>query len=249
MRPVAPGAGPELAAGVAALGYSVALNTVIPKRWHTPANLAAAGLLTAFASSAGATRRDLGLDPGPTRAGWSLGWKVALPVAGAVLAGIAFPRTRELFTGDESMNRPVGDAVFDATVRIPFGTVIPEELIFRGALLGMLMRRHGPWKAAAISSALFGIWHVLPTLDSLQTHTVGEAADTYAFGHGLATLGTAGLTAVAGMGFAWTRLSSGSVVAPMIAHLAINETATLGGRVAKRVLHLARMRRGVLGTI
>lgn len=249
MRTVASGAGPELAAGAAALGYSVALNTVIPKRWHTPANLAAAALLTAFASRAGATGVDLGLDPGRTRAGWSLGWKVALPVAGGVLAGIALPATRELFTGDESMNMPAGDAAFDAAVRIPFGTVVPEELIFRGALMGLLLRRHGPWKAAAITSGVFGIWHVLPTLDNLQSNPAGDKADTYAFGHGLATLGTVGLTAAAGMGFSWLRLATGSVVAPMIAHLAINETATLGGRVAKRVLHIAKMRRGVMGTI
>jgi uncharacterized protein len=249
VRAVPSGAGPELAAGAAVLSYSVALNTVIPKSLHTPANLAAAGLLTAYAVKMGARGMALGSTPDSIGEGMRLGWKVALPVAAVVLAGIAIPSTRELFTGDESMNMPPGDAAFDSVVRIPLGTVVPEELIFRGALMALLLRRHGPWKAAAISSVLFGIWHVLPTLDSLQSHSAGDVADTYAFGHGLAALGTVGLTAAAGMGFSWLRLRSGSVVAPMLVHLATNETATLGGRAAKKVLHLARMRKGILGTI
>lgn len=249
MKEAGGGLGPEIVAGASVLAYSLALNTVVPKSWYIPANLAAAGLLTAYALRSGATTEDLGLQRERMREGWSLGWKVAVPVAAIVLAGIALPATRDLFTGDEAMNMPAADAAFDMLVRIPLGTVIPEELIFRGALFGLLARRHGPVKAAIVSSLLFGVWHVFPTLDSLQTNPAGDVAETYAFGHGLATLGTVGLTAAAGLGFSWLRLRSGSILAPMLAHLSINETATLGGRAAKKVLHLAKMRRGVIGTI
>lgn len=239
---------PEVAASAFVLAYG-ALTPFLPQAVLVPANLAAAAAVTAFAHRSGTTLADMGLERDRVKDGLSLGWKVALPVAATVLVGIAIPASRELFTGDAAMNMPPGEAAFDMLVRIPFGTVIPEELIFRGALLGMFLRRHEPWKAAALSSLLFGVWHVFPTLDRLQTNPAGDLAGTYAFGHGAATLVTVGLTAAAGMGFSWLRLRSGSVVAPMLTHLTINETATVGGRIAKKVLHLARMRRGIIGTI
>ena len=60
-------------------------------------------------------------------------------------------------------------------VRIPLGTAVAEETIFRGAVLGLLTQRHPRARAVAVSSALFGCWHVLPTLDTLALNPVGEA--------------------------------------------------------------------------
>lgn len=37
---------------------------------------------------------------------------------------------------------------------------IYEELLFRGFILGHLLRRLSPWKAVALSSLLFGLWHL-----------------------------------------------------------------------------------------
>ena len=47
---------------------------------------------------------------------------------------------------------------------IPLGTVIPEEFAFRGVLWGLLHRRSGPLGRDPVSSAVFGVWHVLPAL-------------------------------------------------------------------------------------
>ena len=51
-----------------------------------------------------------------------------------------------------------------ALVVIPLGTVIPEEFAFRGVLWGSLHRKAGRGIATGVSSALFGIWHVLPAM-------------------------------------------------------------------------------------
>lgn len=48
----------------------------------------------------------------------------------------------------------------DIYVRIPFVTVLTEEIIFRGVLLGLLMQIFPtPW-AIGIGSILFGLWHI-----------------------------------------------------------------------------------------
>ena len=47
---------------------------------------------------------------------------------------------------------------------MPFGTVLLEEVGFRGALHGLLGRATAG-TATAVSSALFGLWHVLPAID------------------------------------------------------------------------------------
>jgi hypothetical protein len=43
-----------------------------------------------------------------------------------------------------------------------------EEIAFRGALLGLLLRRHRRATAVASSSLLFGLWHLLPTLPAMR---------------------------------------------------------------------------------
>ena len=53
-------------------------------------------------------------------------------------------------------------------------TVLFEEVAFRGVLWGLLRRGHGTLTATVVSSALFGLWHVLPSL--------GLATDNQAIG-------------------------------------------------------------------
>ena len=55
-------------------------------------------------------------------------------------------------------------AAYDVAIRIPLGTALPEELIFRGALFAVLSRSRDRLTAALISSMLFGFWHLGPGL-------------------------------------------------------------------------------------
>jgi uncharacterized protein len=51
-----------------------------------------------------------------------------------------------------------------AFVLIPIGTVLLEEVAFRGVLWGLLPTARGTAVATIGSSVLFSLWHVLPSL-------------------------------------------------------------------------------------
>jgi len=217
------------AAGALTLAYSYLVNRVVPEVLYVPANLAAAAGFVGLARSSGATWTDLGVRGERVGRGIRVGLAAAVPIAAVVALGIAIPETRRYFA-DQRTAVGGGTAVFDALVRIPIGTAVCEEVIFRGAILGMLLRRRTPLEATTISAILFGLWHVFPTLDTLHLNPVGS----YVEGDWVRTTGAViaatAFTAAAGCGFAWLRLRANSVVAPMIAHGVLNVLAFLGGR-------------------
>jgi membrane protease YdiL (CAAX protease family) len=106
-----------------------------------------------------------------------------------------------------------------------------EELIFRGALLGLYMQRHRPWVAVAMSSAVFGVWHVLPTIDSLGTNPGAAGAADSIFLQSAAVAFIVLATGVAGAFFSWLRLRSGSILAPWLTHAGFNSIGYLGSRI------------------
>ena len=85
------------------------------------------------------------------------------------------------------------------------------------------------------TSLLFGAWHVLPTLDHYQGNPARDLVADPSRGRRLAVLATSASTTGAGTIFAGLRLRSRSVVAPVLAHAAINMSAYLAGRRLVRV--------------
>jgi membrane protease YdiL (CAAX protease family) len=78
-----------------------------------------------------------------------------------------------------------------------------------------------------LSSALFGLWHVLPGIEALETTTASELSSGV-----LGALSVAGqvlVTGLAGGVFAWLRLHSGSLAAPVLAHWGLNGVAYFAG--------------------
>ena len=190
------------------------------------------GLLTAPVASAlllgvlwwsGGTMADAGLG----RASLARGarWAGALIgiVAAIYLIGALLPFTRELFS-DSRDNTLTGLQVADRVlIRVPIGTVMLEEIAFRGVLLALLLRLVSRAWATTISSLLFGLWHILPSLH-LSTQ---KPALTAVFGHGLlgadlADVGAVLFTAAAGAVLCELRRRSGSLLAPMGLHWSTN---------------------------
>jgi membrane protease YdiL (CAAX protease family) len=70
----------------------------------------------------------------------------------------------------------------------------------------------------AVTSAVFGIWHVRPTAGALRVNGLagGPGKTTAAVGSGVAA------TAAGGVLLSWLRLRSGSLAAPILLHLATN---------------------------
>ena len=190
---------------------------------YLPTCLAAAAVLLLIARGAGLESADLGLGRATVRAG--LRW--ALAAAAVVLAGyllcLAIPVTREIFSDERAAGLSVGAVLWRALVRVPFGTVVLEEVGFRGVLWALVANRLGhPW-ATGISSALFGLWHVLPSLGITRANAA--AADVFGpagSGQLAAVLAAVVSTAVAGVLLCELRRRSGSLLAPAGLHCAVN---------------------------
>jgi len=183
--------------------------------------------LVAIARLAGLSWQDLGLGPGTWRPG--LRWAGAeIAIVGLVLAvGAALPLTREAFR-DTRYRLDLGHALLTAFVLIPIGTVLVEEVAFRGVLWGLLRRVRGTGTATVISSALFGLWHVLPSLglatdNEAISGTVGRGRSAEV----TTVLATVLFTGLSGVVFCELRRRSGSILASAGLHWSVNGLSVL----------------------
>ena len=109
---------------------------------------------------------------------------------------------------------------------------VPEELAFRGVLLGSALHLWPPWRASLATSVLFGLWHVAPTLRTMKGNAAISGASGTLLGQGAVVLGAVAVTTAAGLVFCWLRLRSRSLLAPTLAHVATNGLALVVAWVA-----------------
>jgi membrane protease YdiL (CAAX protease family) len=219
--------------GVTVLGlHNVAVHRLLPAPADAALNLATAAGLTAFAARDGCSRADLGIDVADARSGLRLGLGSAAVATGMVAVAAVLPASRRFFDDPRVRDVGRGEAAYHLTVRIPLATALAEELLFRGALLALFRRRRSEATAVLWSSLLFGAWHVLPTIDDYEGNPVSDVIADRSRGRRLAVLATVLSTAGAGAVFARLRLRSGSVLAAVLAHAAINVSAYLAARRA-----------------
>jgi uncharacterized protein len=229
-----PRARPELVASAVLLGWNAAINRLVPSPSYVPANLAVAGLSVLAGRRWGVPAADMGLARDRVVRGLRVGLAASAPVIAVVALGALLPATRRFFLDERASTGEAGYVLYHIVIRIPLGTAVAEETIFRGSLLGLLLRRHTPMRAAAVSSLLFGAWHVLPTLDTLRLNPAGAAVGDDPFRTAGAVLASVAATAAAGLGFAWLRLRADSVVAPVVVHAALNSSAFAVARLVAR---------------
>ncbi|MEV4323406.1 CPBP family intramembrane glutamic endopeptidase [Microbispora rosea] len=139
------------------------LNNRVARRWAPLTSAVATGALVLVARREGITWRELGFRR--ARAGALTGGALAAGVAAVYAAGVAHPRTRVLFHDERALALSCRRVLEEALVQVPFGTVLLEEVGFRGVLPALLGRSLPPRAAVAASAALFGLWHVLPAMD------------------------------------------------------------------------------------
>lgn len=194
-----------LAAGLVGWSFTAGLDK--PWRRHPVAQAAYGTGLALIA------RAPLGLRPPRLRSGFRLGAAVAGSVAAGVAAAAAVPRVRAAMAERELPARPwhwLG-------VEIPLGTVWSEETAFRGALSTFAADAFGPAGGRLLQAAAFGLSHVPD-----------------ARGNGEPVVGTVLVTGLAGWVFALLAERSGSLLAPMLAHLAINEAGAVAALAVQR---------------
>src|SRR5215469_9805960 len=190
--------------------------------WLPVSLLTAALALIAWAT--GATLADLGLERQDLRSGVLYGAGAFGVVLLVLVVAAVIPATNG-FLHDSRAQISGGRLLYELGVSILLLTAIPEEFAFRGVLLGSALRLWGPWRASLITSVLFGLWHILPTLHTMRDNRVVAVASASIAGQSLVVLGSVAVTFVAGLIFCWLRLRSNSLIAPVMAHVATNGLA------------------------
>jgi membrane protease YdiL (CAAX protease family) len=210
---------------VAALALVIALlgahnllgNLVLPSALYIPANLAMTAALVGIARARGISWAELGLSRPTARRGVALGLAAFAVIAIVLVTTALIPTTRPLFDDQRAAHLSGAAAAYHALVRIPLGTVVLEEVAFRGVLLSLFRRVTSAGAAVGWSSALFGLWHVVPTIEALRANQLDPAA--------LGVIGAVVVTAAGGVIFCWLRVRSGSLIAPALAHIGTNSVS------------------------
>ena len=205
---------------------NLATNLLAPAALYVPTALVVAAAAVALAVRVGGCgARDLGLAGMDLARGLRYGAAAMAVVAGLLAVGVALPAARELFADRRVHEHSVAALLYATLVRIPFGTALLEETLFRGVLLGLGLRQWPPGVAVAWSSALFGLWHVLPAGGLAGYNTALAGTLHGAGGRLLVTAAAVAACALAGVVFCWLRLRAGSLLAPVMLHLATNGLA------------------------
>ena len=195
------------ALSAALIGWSFTAGLDRPWRRH-PVAQAAVGTALALAA-----RAPLGLHPAGLRSGLRHGGTAAAAVTAAVAAATAVPQVRAAMAARSMPDRPgrwLG-------IEIPLGTVWSEETAFRGALASLAAQAFGVNGGRALQALTFGVTHIP------DARSTGEPL-----------VGTVAVTAAAGWVFAVLAERSGSLLAPMLAHLAVNEAGAVAALAVQR---------------
>ena len=223
----------DTAVAAALCGALAAYNNLGPRQpwppaWYPAANLCATGAVLAAASAAGLTGTDLGLRRDRLAAGARTGAGPATATAAGWLLLAALPATRGALADQRVTGLTGRELAYQVTVRIPVGTVLWEETAFRGVLQAALRRVLPGPAAIAVTSGVFGIWHIRPTAEALRINQMAAGRRATL----AAVTGAVAGTAAAGLVLSWLRDRSGSLAAPMLLHLTANCGAALAAWAA-----------------
>jgi membrane protease YdiL (CAAX protease family) len=197
---------------------------------YVPGNVAATVLLLGVARAEGIPWQQLGFDPSRLREGWRWGGLGSAVVAAGYGIGLTVPAVRPLLADARVAGADGREIAYQVLIRIPLGTVLWEEAAFRGVLLAALLRVLPPRPAIGASAAVFGFWHIRPTLGATAANDLASGSA----GRTAAVLAGCVLTSAAGVLFAGLRSRSGSLLAPVLVHAATNCLGMLAAAAAHR---------------
>ncbi len=152
----------------------------------------------------------------------------AIVGSGALTAlAMRLPGLHRVYAAERVGSLPVSRRLAHLAVMVPLGTVIPEEVIFRGVLQRRWEEETGrTWGGILGSAVFFGLWHLGPSVAALARLRPQLGAAQMA----PAVIWTVATTGLAGIGFGVLRAVSGGLAAPIGAHLAVNLVGSLAGR-------------------
>jgi membrane protease YdiL (CAAX protease family) len=187
-----------------------------------------AGVATTVGLAIVAERHGLSwTDIGLGRSTWVVGivWSVTIVLLVGIVIGAAgsWPRLHHLFADERITDVSGAETARKALLDIPFGTVLIEEFAFRGVMLALVTQIASVPVAVAVTSVLFGLWHISPALEMHDAHSATTGASW------TTVVGTVLFTGASGVGFALLRLYTGSLFPPSALHWAANGTGVVVG--------------------
>lgn len=195
----------SLAAALVGWGF---VTPRLPVAWRVVVQAGAGALLVRL------TRAPLGLRPPRLWTGLRWGSAAGAAAAGAIAGTTAIAPVRDSM----SARRLPASTPAWLLLRIPLGTVWAEEAAFRAALARLGSRGAGGAAGGRLLQACaFGLFHI---------------ADARATGEPVAA--TVLATGIGGWAFGWLADRSGSLAAPMLAHLAVNEAGAIAALLVRR---------------
>ena len=218
---------------VALVSVNIATHWTGGALWFGPVVAVA---LVAFARRTGLSWSQLGLGADRLRSGTLWGLGAITVVASIYLVGVLVPMTRLAFL-DARYHLDAPGAMRSALIVIPLGTVLIEEIAFRSVLWGMLARHSTTSWVLVVTSVLFGLWHILPSLHLASANrAVGDAVGGVGTAATiLVVVATVIFTGVGGLVAGELRRRSGSVLASVGMHWATNALGVLFGLIAWRL--------------
>ncbi|HEV8470916.1 MAG TPA: type II CAAX endopeptidase family protein [Candidatus Limnocylindria bacterium] len=117
-----------------------------------------------------------------------------------------------------------GDLTPHIAFFLPFGAVIPEEVAFRGTLLGGLLARYGVRFAVTASATTFALWHGTVAVFTVMNTTMPVVLIIPAIAGALVILFLGGAIVAS------LRVATGTLLASIAAHWAFNAIILVGLR-------------------
>ncbi len=159
---------------------------------------------------------DIGLGKKYLNSGLKLGLLFGgLALFGMSLVFLFFP---DLFK-DERHNKQLEQILYSIFLVLPFLTVLFEELLFRGVMLSLFLKKYSQLWSVIFSSVAFGFWHFL---SAQNINSAPKQAPGF-----VVIVGTLVFTTLGGVFLSWLRLRSKSLVAPIVFHWLINASGLL----------------------
>ncbi len=205
----------------------------VPDAYRVPVNVGVGAASLGIAALGGATAADMGLEGRRVHRGLLVGAAAAGVMAGTTAVLVAAPATREMFNDPMALNASRRQVVYESVVRIPLGTAVFEEALFRGALYGLERRWLPPVWRVAFNSLHFGLWHITEGIRQWlepDLHSQFELDSVSAVGGAVLATGAGGAV------LCLERDLAGSLVAPILGHAASNSFAYLGAVFVVHVL-------------
>ena len=149
-------------------------------------------------------------------------WALAIAAISTLVLIVAsrITYTRKFFYDARTINTEKTKLLYRVFVDVPISTVLLEELFFRGFLYGFLQSAYGTLEAVMVSSILFGLWHILPSLSFSEENEAAPAKIP-------TIIGTVCFTTLSGVIFCLLLIWSGSILAPIALHYAVNSASLI----------------------